>query len=98
MSKSRADAKIEYDTDKVDAAVLALLHLNSWLEPYGLPDGPEHVSCAWKSLNWSALARLHDADLISDPQKKSKSVVLTEAGAARAAEECRRLFGKDTGR
>ena len=68
---------MEIDTERVDAAVLALLLL-------GLHDGCR----VWKSFDWDALDRLHRKGFISDPVSKAKSVVLTEAGQ-RAAE---RLF------
>jgi hypothetical protein len=68
---------MEIDTERVDAAVLALLLL-------GLHDGCR----VWKSFDWDALDRLHRKGFISDPISKAKSVVLTEAGQ-RAAE---RLF------
>lgn len=80
------------DVAKVDAAVLALLHLNSWTERLG----PFAATSAWKSLNWDALDRLHAAGLISDPRTNAKSVVLSEEGARRAAEACARLFGTST--
>lgn len=81
------------DLAKVDAAVLALLHLNSWTEHFGKgPDAPS-ATVAWKSLNWNALDRLHAAGLIRDPRGKAKSVMLTPEGAQRAAEVCQALFG-----
>jgi hypothetical protein len=68
---------MDIDTDRIDAAVLALLLL-------GLHDG----SRVWKTFDWDARNRLHDKRMISDPVGKAKSVVLTEEGQ-RAAE---RLF------
>ena len=58
---------MEYDRDKVDEMVLALL----WLTPSG--DGR-----AWKGHDWEAMERLHARGYISDPKSKAKSVVLTE--------------------
>lgn len=80
-----------WDTFKIDEAVLALLFLNSSTERLG----PFSVTRAWKSLNWDSLDRLHEAGLISDPQSKAKSVALSEEGAKRAEETCRRLFGRE---
>jgi Domain of unknown function (DUF6429) len=68
---------MEIDTERVDAAVLALLLL-------GLHDGCR----VWKSFDWDALDRLHQKGFISDPVSKAKSVVLTEAGQR----EAERLF------
>jgi hypothetical protein len=52
---------MEYDRDKVDEMVLALL----WLTPAG--DGR-----AWKGHDWDALDRLHAKGYISDPKSKAK--------------------------
>ena len=74
--------RMEYDKDKVDEMVLALLHLTS--------SRAHGIVRAWKGHDWDALDRLHQKGLISDPKSKSKSVVLSEDGA-RTAEE---LFNK----
>jgi hypothetical protein len=60
---------MDIDTDRIDAALLALLLL-------GLHDG----SRVWKTFDWDAMNRLHDKGMISDPVGKAKSVVLTEEG------------------
>lgn len=70
--------RMEYDKDKVDDLVLALLHLTSFRDR-------EFVR-AWKGHDWDALDRLCDKGFISDPKSKSKSVVLSDAGAQRAQE------------
>jgi hypothetical protein len=64
---------MDYDTDKIDEAVLALSYLT-------LHDGAR----AWKSFDWDALNRLHDKGYISDPVGKAKSVVLSEDGLREA--------------
>ena len=79
---------MDYDTDKVDDAVLALLHLTSW-EEHG-------ISRAWKGHDWEVLERLHRKGLIANPRGKAKSVVLTDEGAARSRELFERLFGRDS--
>jgi hypothetical protein len=61
------------DTDKIDDAVLALLALT--LHDHGR---------AWKGFDWDALDRLHAKGLIHDPVNKTKSVVFTQEGLARA--------------
>ena len=68
---------MEVDTDRIDAAVLALLYL-------GRHDGVR----AWKGFDWAALDRLHAKGLISSPIGKAKSVAFTEEGLR----EARRLF------
>jgi hypothetical protein len=69
------DGAMEYNKDKVDEMVLALLTLT-------LHDGCR----AWKGHDWDAMNRLHEKGMISDPVKKAKSVMLTEQGLKRAEE------------
>jgi hypothetical protein len=73
---------MEYDREKVDEMVLALL----WLT---LGDDGR----AWKGHDWDALERLHERGYISDPKSKAKSVVLSEEGERRARELFERHFG-----
>ena len=73
------DERMEYDEDKVDEMVLALLFLT-------LHDGYR----AWKGHDWGAMNRLHEKGMIGDPVGKAKSVALTEEGL----ERCRELFIK----
>jgi hypothetical protein len=78
-----AEMTMDIDTEKVDAAVLAVLYLT-------LHQGGR----AWKGVDWDALARLHEKGLIHDPVGKQKSVVFTDEGL-REAERCfRELFAK----
>jgi Domain of unknown function (DUF6429) len=77
---------MEYDRDKVDEMVLALL----WLTAFDV-DG--YGGRAWKSQDWDAMDRLHAKGYISDPKTKAKSVVLSEEGIARARELFERHFG-----
>ena len=64
---------MEYDRDRVDEMILALLYLTSSHDQY--------ATRAWKGLDWEAMDRLHKKGYISDPREKSPSVVLSEAGA-----------------
>ena len=73
---------MDYDRDKVDEMVLALL----WLTPAG--DGR-----AWKGHDWDALDRLHAKGYISDPKSKAKPVVLSEEGERLSRELFARHFG-----
>jgi hypothetical protein len=77
------------DTDRIDDAVLGLLFLTLHKNRR---DDPEWR--AWKSFDWDTLARLHDRNLIDDPQGKAKSLALTEEGHRRCEEAFRRLFTK----
>ena len=76
----------EYDRDKVDEVVLALLYLVLH-QP-----GPY---LAWKGFDWATLDRLHAKGLIGDPKHNTTSVGLTDKGVADAAAAFPRLFGKD---
>ena len=61
---------MEYDEDKVDEIVLALM----WLVLHG----DKNQVRAWKGFDWDTLERLHEKSLISDPKSKARSVVLTD--------------------
>jgi len=74
--------------DKIDDAVLALLHLTSFTEG----KGELAFTRGWKGHDWDALNRLHQKGFISDPKKKTKSVVLSKEGRQRSEELFRRLF------
>jgi hypothetical protein len=71
------------DTDRIDEAVLALLHLT-------LHD--ENRAC--KGFAWDAMDRLHKKGMIYDPVGKAKSVALTEEGLRRSEELCNAMFTK----
>ena len=77
---------MEYDREKVDEVVLALLWLTAFEEG-------DWGARAWKSHDWDAMDRLHAKGYISDPKSKAKSVVLSEEGMARARELFERHFG-----
>jgi hypothetical protein len=79
---------MEYDKDKVDEAVLALLYLTMFGDKFGVR--------AWKGHDWGALGRLYEQGYIGDPKGKAKSVVVTEEGQAKAEELFRKLFGKSS--
>jgi hypothetical protein len=74
---------MEYDWDKVDEAVLALLSL-------GLHEGCR----AWKGFDWDAMDRLCQKGFITDPRGKAKSVALTEEGLQWSRELFDRLFAR----
>lgn len=78
---------MDYDTDKVDEAVLALLYLT-------LHDVSEFGGRAWKGHDWDALDRLHQKELIGDPRSKAKSVVLDANGVKAAEQAFRKLFAR----
>jgi Mn-dependent DtxR family transcriptional regulator len=43
-------------------------------------------------MDWDALSRLHEKDLIGNPKSKAKSVFMTEEGYTRAKELFERHF------
>ncbi len=69
---------MDYDKDRVDEAVLALLSLTMFDDHSGMR--------AWKGHDWDAMDRLHAKGYISDPKGKAKSVVVTEEGVKRSLE------------
>lgn len=77
---------MEYDKDKVDDMMLALLFLTTF------EDGP--VLRAWKGMDWDISDRLHEKGYIANPRGKTKSVVLTEEGAKRSRELFEQYFTK----
>ncbi len=79
---------MEYNENKVDEMVLALLHLTTFEDRYGLR--------AWKGHDWDTLDRLHEKGYISDPKGKAKSVVVTEDGARRSSELFKSYFGMES--
>src|SRR5579863_7523384 len=81
---------MNYDTEKIDEAVLALLHLTRCDDKFG--------AAAWKSHDWDALNRLHEKGYIGNLITMAKSVELTEERKAQAEELFRKLFGKPKGR
>jgi hypothetical protein len=77
------DVRMDYDEDKVDEMVLALLFLT-------LHDGYR----AWKGHDWDAMNRLHEKGMIGDPVGKAKSVALTEEGLERSRELFTKHFAR----
>ena len=77
---------MEFDKDKIDKMVLALLYLTSFPE--------RDWTRAWKGYDWEALNRLHEKGYISDPKSKAKSVVLSEEGVKKSEELFKKYFIK----
>jgi Domain of unknown function (DUF6429) len=75
---------MDVDSEKLEQAVLALLHLNTIDEKLG--------KRAWKALPWSVMDRLHQKGYISDPATKNKSVSLSDEGAKLSKELFEKLF------
>ena len=78
---------MEYDKDKVDEMVLALLYLTMFEEG-------EYGARTWKAHDWDTMDRLHAKGYISDPKSKAKSVTVSVEGMKLS----RGLFEKHFGR
>ncbi len=74
---------MEYDKDKVDDMVLALLYLTTH----------NKATRAWKGMDWDAMDRLHDKGYIGNPKSKAKSVTLTDEGERLSEELFKKHFG-----
>ena len=79
---------MNYDPDKVDEAVLALLWLASFRQKQDWP------LRAWKGHDWDAMNRLYEKGFISNPHSRAKSVGFSEEGERRAEALFNQLFGK----
>ncbi len=77
---------MEYDKDKVDEATLALLWLVTETDKFG--------GRAWKKFDWDTLDRLYEKGLISDPKRKTESVIFSEEGIKLSEVLFKRMFGK----
>lgn len=82
---------MKIDQEKFDEIVLALLFHNSWRED----NEKSGVFRAWKSLDWDALDRLHEKELIGSPKGKAKSIVLTEEGYILAKQMYEKHFAEN---
>jgi hypothetical protein len=78
---------MQYDKDKVDEMVLALLYLTMF-------DEDQYGARAWKSHDWDALDRLHEKGYLSNPKSKAKSVMVSVKGV----KQSRKLFEKNFGK
>ncbi|NOZ61429.1 MAG: hypothetical protein GXO74_07080 [Calditrichaeota bacterium] len=76
---------MDYDKEKVDEMVLALLYLTTFDDGYG----PR----AWKGMDWDAMNRLFEKGYIGNPKSKAKSVILTEEGKKHSEELFFKYFG-----
>ena len=76
---------MKIDEDKIDDAVLALLHLTLHAQDR-----------AWKSFDWDVMNRLHEKGLIDNPIGKAKSVAFTDEGLKESERLFRQFFVKDS--
>ena len=76
---------MEYNKDKVDEMVLALMYLTTFKDENGMR--------VWKGLDWDVLDRLHEKGYISNPKSKAKSVGISEEAANRSEDLFKKHFG-----
>lgn len=75
---------MEFNKDKVDEMVLALLYLTTF---------SDSVCCrAWKSFDWDTMNRLYEKGFIGNPVGKAKSVTITEEGLRLSQEFFQKYF------
>lgn len=67
---------MEYNQEKVDDMMLALLYLTSSTDKYG--------TRAWKGIDLKVLDRLYKKGYISDPGEKGPTLQLSKEGAERS--------------
>ncbi len=77
---------MDYDEDKIDEAVLALLGVFAF-------DGGR----VWKRFDFDAMDRLHERGMITEPKGRAQSVYLTEDGMRQAGALAEKYFGKASG-
>ena len=75
---------MEYDVEKIDEVILALLGALKF-----------DNGRVWKRLNFGAMDRLHANGLISDPKGRAESVYLTETGMPRAKALASKYFARE---
>jgi hypothetical protein len=75
---------MEYDRDKIDEMVLALLYLTTFKNDSGYR--------AWKGMDWDVMDRLHAKGYIGNPKSKAKSVALSDEGIRLSEELFRKHF------
>lgn len=76
---------MDYDQDKVDEVVLALMFLTTTKDKLG--------ARSWKGYDWGVLDRLHEKGHISDPKTKARSVALSDEAVELSAKLFRKHFG-----
>jgi hypothetical protein len=82
---------MEYDNNKIDDTILALMYLTTRQEKI-IDD--LYAYRTWKGYDRDALNRLYDKGLINNPVSKAKSVLLTEEGRKKSEELFNKFFSK----
>lgn len=77
---------MEYDSEKIDEVVLALMWLVLHKDAYGWR--------AWKSFDWDTLNRLHEKGYISNPKGTAKSVALSDEAVSLSEQLFNKYFGR----
>jgi hypothetical protein len=79
---------MDYDRDKVDEVVLALMYLTLTKDKRGFR--------SWKGQDWETLDRLHEKGYIGNPKTKARSVALSDEAVELSEKLFRKHFGKLT--
>ena len=74
---------MEYDTEAVDDATLALMFLTL----------AHNGTAAWKGYSWEVTDRLHEKGYLGNPANKSKSIPITPEGMQRCEKLFQSMFG-----
>lgn len=80
---------MEYDQNKVDEIILALLHLTSSTDQFG--------TRAWKAFDWQSMDRLFKKGYISDPNEKGATLTFSKEGADLSRQMFEKYCSKETG-
>jgi len=75
---------MNYNKDKIDEMVLALLFLTTF--------EIENTTRTWKSHDWDTFQRLYEKGYVGNPKSKAKSIALTEEGARLSRELFEKYF------
>ena len=80
------DRKMEYDEDKIDECVLALMCLGMFKD--------DCMTRSWKGFDWDTMDRLYKKGFIGNPKGKARSVIMTDEGEKKCEELFDKFFGK----
>jgi len=75
--------EMEYDTDAVDDATLALMFLTL----------AHNGTATWKGYSWEVTDRLYEKGYLGNPANKSKSILMTPEGMQRCEQLFQSMFG-----
>lgn len=86
QKKEQKESPADFNRDKIDEAVLALLYYNAFKDDFSLR--------SWKGMPRDVMNRLHEKGYISNPKSKVKSVSFSEEGEEAARDVFKKYFGR----